>query len=358
MVMKETNQPTNPHQRLVFVDVLRAVAIVGVVIIHGLDQILRFASDQSSLSWWYANLFNSSVRWVLPAFFMISGLLLLPKHEDLSTFLSKRLKRIIVPTLVWSALYGVWTWSHYNSNLTIKDQLIATFVHGTPYYHLYFLFAILGFYLLNPLLSTFIRHASQRRFAYAVTIFLAMASVANMSVGWFLHVYPGTRLMSLFQWLPYTGYYLAGLYLHTYPLTWSTKKIVLVVASLIALATAGTYVLTSTFGHGPQGVLFQDYLSPNVIAVSLLVFTLFTRIKEKNIPPWIKGSIKGLAGASFGIYLIHLMVMESLGRIITPLLSTHELMANIALASSTLVVSYVVITLASFIPFIKKTVGY
>ena len=347
------------QQRLFSIDALRAVAIVGVVVIHGLDQILRFSANQSSPTWWYANVFNSSVRWVLPAFFMISGMLLLSKDEDLHTFLTKRLKRIIVPTLFWSAMYGIWTWSQYNPHLTIKDHLIATFVYGTPYYHLYFLFAIFGFYLLNPVFTVFVSHASQRRLAYAVIIFLVMASIANISVGWFLHAYPGSRLISLFQWVPFVGYYLAGLYLNRYPLTWTTKKILFTISSFIVLASVATFWLTSTFGHGPRGVLLQDYLSPNVIVVTLLVFTLFARIKEKNLSTWANVIVRELAAASFGIYLIHLIVMETLGRIITPLLGAQPgAIANLVLIFCTLVMSYVFVKLGSFITLIKKTLGY
>lgn len=358
--MPKSQDTVNNHhtQRLFSIDALRTVAIVGVVVIHGLDQILRFSSDQSSLTWWYANIVNSSVRWVLPAFFMISGMLLLSKDEDLHTFLTKRLKRIIVPTLFWSALYGIWTWSQYNPHLTIKDHLIATFVYGTPYYHLYFLFAIFGFYLLNPVFAVFAQHASQRRLAYAVIIFLALASLANLSVGWFLQTYPGSRLMSLFQWVPFVGYYLGGLYLSRYPLTWTAKKILFTMSSFIVVASVATFWLTSTFGHGPRGVLFQDYLSPNVIVVALLVFALFSRINETNVSPWVRGIVRELAGASFGIYLIHLIVMETLGRIITPLLAAQPgVMANLALIVCTLGLSYVFVKLGSFIPLIKKTLG-
>lgn len=358
MTIDQVSERKHSLQRVFFIDALRAAAIIGVVVIHGLDQILRFNTDYASVTWWYANIVNSSVRWVLPAFFMISGLLLLSEDEDVRTFLTKRLNRIIVPTVVWSGIYGLWVWMQYNHELTLKEHLISTFIHATPYYHLYFLFAIFGFYLLNPILAVFVRHTSQKRFAYAVIIFLLIASLSNMSVSWFLGVYPGTRLMSLWQWVPFTGYYLAGFYINAHPLRWPTKKIISVLIALITIATLGTYYLTSAYGHGPRGVILQDYLSPNVIVVALLVFALFSRIKETNVSPWVRGIVRELAGASFGIYLVHLIVMETLGRIITPLLAAQPgVMANLALIVCTLGLSYVFVKLGSFIPLIKKTLG-
>ena len=346
-------------QRVFFIDALRAVAIIGVVVIHGLDQILRFNTDYTSFTWWYANIVNSSVRWVLPAFFMISGLLLLSKDEDVRTFLSKRLNRIIVPTVVWSGIYGLWVWMQYNHELTLKEHLISTFIHATPYYHLYFLFAIFGFYLLNPILAVFVRHTSQKRFAYAVIIFLLIASLSNMSVSWFLGVYPGTRLMSLWQWVPFTGYYLAGFYINAHPLRWPTKKIISVLIALITIATLGTYYLTSVYGHGPRGVLLQDYLSPLVIAVTLLTFSLFARIKTHMFPQWLYTIIKELAATSFGIYLLHLIVMETLGKILLPSMSSlPEMITNLVLIIGTLVFSYIFVRLGSYIPLIKITIGF
>jgi surface polysaccharide O-acyltransferase-like enzyme len=355
----QVSETNNARQRLFYIDVLRSVAIIGVIIIHGLDQILRFSNDFTSITWWYANILNSSVRWVLPAFFMISGLLLLSKDEDVRAFLTKRLNRIIVPTLVWSGVYGLWVWMQYNHGLTLKEHLISTFVHATPYYHLYFLFAIFGFYLLNPILAVFVRHSSQRRLAYAIATFLCVASVSNMSVSWFLGVYPGTRLMSLLQWVPFIGYYLAGFYFNAYPLTWPTKKIVSILLALITIAALGTYYLTSVYGHGPRGVLFQDYLSPGVIAVTLLTFALFSRLKLQAFPSWLHTITKELAAASFGIYLLHLIVMETLGKILVPILSsTSGMVANLLLIVGTLVFSYSFVKLGSFIPLIKKTIGY
>jgi surface polysaccharide O-acyltransferase-like enzyme len=179
-----------------------------------------------------------------------------------------------------------------------------------------------------------------------------------MSVGWFLGVYPGTRLVSLWQWLPFVGYYLAGHYLHTYPFAWPTKKIILALGSLIILAALGTYQLTSTYGHGPRGVLLQDYLSPVVIVVAILAFTLFTRLQALKIPAWLQKVIKELAYTSFGIYLVHLLVMESLGKLLMPVLHTlPAIVANAALIISTVVISYVLVRLLSFVPLIKKTIG-
>src|SRR5947209_7774316 len=91
------------EMHLIYLDVLRAFAIVLVVLLHAAHPVTHDATVGSS-RWWAANLYEGGGRCCVPLFIMISGALLLDpgKRENLSAFFRKRVTRVIIPFLAWS----------------------------------------------------------------------------------------------------------------------------------------------------------------------------------------------------------------------------------------------------------------
>ncbi|MGL5085683.1 MAG: acyltransferase family protein, partial [Clostridium sp.] len=69
--------------RIYYLDVLRIISILGVILIHDTASNVANLSHIGSESWWVANILNASFRWAVPIFFMISGALLANKEESL-----------------------------------------------------------------------------------------------------------------------------------------------------------------------------------------------------------------------------------------------------------------------------------
>ena len=59
-----------------YLDCLRVVAIISVIIIHVSAQ-NWYTTDVSSFAWQFFNLTDSLVRWAVPLFVMISGVVVL-----------------------------------------------------------------------------------------------------------------------------------------------------------------------------------------------------------------------------------------------------------------------------------------
>lgn len=87
----------------------RVIAILAVVLLHVSSRVVMW-SELGSNDWWYANLYDSLVRWCVPVFVMISGALLLSpeKAEPLGLFYKKRASRILFPLVFWSLFYMLW----------------------------------------------------------------------------------------------------------------------------------------------------------------------------------------------------------------------------------------------------------
>jgi surface polysaccharide O-acyltransferase-like enzyme len=95
--------------RAVWIDALRLISVSAVVGLHAaVPAVLSFGKIHE-FDWWIGNIFDSSVRWCVPVFVMITGALLLnPRHRaDVLGFYRKKIPRIPVPLVFWSVLYGV-----------------------------------------------------------------------------------------------------------------------------------------------------------------------------------------------------------------------------------------------------------
>ena len=90
-------------------DVLRVCSMVAVVYLHTAAGALR--TPQNAPVWHFSNALTALFTTAVPLFFMLSGALLLKdgKTADLSTLFRRRLPKIVVPLLAWSAVVLVLT---------------------------------------------------------------------------------------------------------------------------------------------------------------------------------------------------------------------------------------------------------
>src|SRR3712207_2098915 len=97
---------TSEKATTLWVDNLRIVAAFAVVVIHVSSGVMDEQATGST-NWWIGNLYNSMMRWCVPAFVMVSGLLLLDpsKNESIRLFYRKRTRRVLVPLLFWTMFF-------------------------------------------------------------------------------------------------------------------------------------------------------------------------------------------------------------------------------------------------------------
>ena len=89
--------PDNINKRIDYFDILRAVAIIGVVSIHASSGYIESSNDNISLVRGMYLIFNKLTRFCVPLFFMISGALFLDCKKDISikTMYSKYIREAV-----------------------------------------------------------------------------------------------------------------------------------------------------------------------------------------------------------------------------------------------------------------------
>ncbi len=134
-------------ERVKSIDSLRGLAILAVILIHTTTRTLE-ASDFNLVGFPQTLFLNQIARFAVPLFFIISGFVLEIsfKNESYWSFIKRRLSKIFIPYALWSLIYYFFVYTNNN------DNLFKVFFWGNASYQLYFIPALLVFYLLFPVI--------------------------------------------------------------------------------------------------------------------------------------------------------------------------------------------------------------
>ncbi len=153
----ETKRKSKP--KLLELDIVRAVAILAVVLIHSTsDATVELPPGSGSQAMYLA--LNKLANFAVPVFILISGLVLFYRYQDdfggkqALQFYLRRVKQVLYPYLVWSAFYYLYNqWIFYRDSLHWNTgEFLDLLPWADASYHLYFMVIIVQFYLLFPLL--------------------------------------------------------------------------------------------------------------------------------------------------------------------------------------------------------------
>ncbi len=289
-------------------DFLRVMAMLAVVAIHCVMPIimLKLPNDDS---WVGADIIDNYLRWCVPVFIMLSGALLIRPQtfSRMKEFYRRRALRVLVPLLAWSVLYGLWTIIFLGADVSLSAFLQA-FAAGSPVggSHLYFLFIILGLYALAPFISLYASSVSPATFRRTSLALLAVASA------WLLiqvQVLGRADDYTMLTWaLPFVGYFMLG---HSLADVRTTKR--QNVLLLVGFFAFGLFnVIASVYTRYEDNMFYQNYISPTIIGLSICAFlggrALYTKIRTD----WLDRTLAWLAQISLGVYLVHVMILETL----------------------------------------------
>ena len=358
--------------------------MVGVILLHAsgswtvtTQQVSQMGLLQT-FGWSVVDFYQSVARMGIPLFLMLTGALLLQpeKNESLRTFFRKRWNRIGLPFIFWGAAYFAWDFLVIRIPFTLS-AVIWGILDG-PYTQFWYLYVLIGLYLLTPILRAFINQADQTLLLYFVVIWLLGAAIIPV----FGLLTPYQLNSNVFTITGYVGYFVLGTYLLTAQMRRSTLSILMILG--VALTGFFTYVLAATVG-GTEMYFFQQYFSPTVILSSVMLFMLLLMFKppvvqegrstlvqggsnllvQKEIsnvpPPRTNKLIKAISANTLAIYLFHVMVLESLENgyfgfainrtTLNPIIEVTLMTAIV------LFVSLGVILLLKKVPYLRKLIG-
>lgn len=270
-------------------DIIRVIGILEVICIHSLMPLRDALTSAPSLYHWICAFYDSMVNTGVPLFVMLSGALLLGRQESWQTFYRKRLRRLLVPFLIWSVL--VYTMSAFlqpwEGWVTCLKEFAIQFCTTGVNRAYWFVYMLLGLYLITPLLQYLMRHLSKTGIILLLVVLFCLYRVPKLPFVWyFMTGYVLTHRVNIPRTYAAIGM-LAGVILQTmsyvyawYPLPWP----MLIATCMFALLTqprilseqhdAITFVSTNSYGI---------YLSHVIFCGVLLRLPVYTN----HIPLWL-----------------------------------------------------------------------
>jgi surface polysaccharide O-acyltransferase-like enzyme len=305
----------NPDgNKLTWTTNLRVVATISVILLHVASGILYDFGCVSNFVWWTGNIYDSLVRFCVPIFVMLTGVLMLSRTYELNNFLRKRFSRIILPFLFWSFIYaGIALNDKISpSNQMSFSQIIVwlffLFKNGTSF-HLWYIYMIIGIYLFIPILSKWVQNASEKEILYFIfiwifTLFIDQPIFSRFKINIDLTYFSG-----------FIGYVVLGYYLSIKQFTYSKRMLNLISLSLIiiggSITIVGTYFLS--LENNNFAGYFYNYSALNVLMVSVGLFLFFKNLEISN--PIVLKTSNFISKYSYGIYLVHVLVLRFMGAI-------------------------------------------
>ncbi len=292
-------------------DALRGVAILCVVAIHSLGymgNVQRNGSDTASF--WIMIFFRQILNFAVPVFLFVSGYFCPRKEGGGLQFIKKQVPRVLVPYLVWSLILLIvfpLIKSEHISWFRIPYDLLTGGASG-PYY---FVLLIVQMYFLTPFFLRLMRFGKRGGALvlainlFALGCFYLFRFIFDISIPFKLYALPA------YSWL---GFYYFGLYvgqngnmgkrLAAGLTRWSgLASLYLLLSCMEASAIIHS---SGNISYATSAVKFSSF------AFSVTVIAMFfgVKLKVKSYP-----RILLLIGDySFGIYLIHMIVLTQIGK--------------------------------------------
>ena len=345
------------NNRIIWIDYLKAFAIIGVIGIH-VSSILLDNKYMFTLPWYESVISASIFRYAIVIFIMASGYLLLRKVQPI-TVIPKRLKRILIPFIFWLIIYAIikvlikdaigTTWTVFDLILFILKSFIDPLSVSVQFWYIYM---ILGLYLLSPILSKWIHNATISEIEYILLIWIIVSVLQFIG----LH---SVLLDYLRYFTGAIGYFILGYYLTVKKSRLlESRRFGLLLFIMGSLFTIIGTIIASFILH-TQSLFFIRLgdLTPGAFMQAIGLFIIIKNINYSKIKPEITKIVTKISKDCYGIYLVNILILNLLEKINIINLEKHTIPMIIITIILVLVLSDIIIDIMHKIPITRRFSG-
>ena len=327
------------RQREIWIDTLRVVACFLVMMTHSNEPF--YLGGEGSLILTRADAVWVAILNVLPRasvalFVVASSYLQFPLHYPTGEFFRRRAVRILAPFIIWTVVYAL-VWGEPVQNF--KD-LLLNFNYAAG--HLWFVYMLIGLYLLMPLLSPWAEKVGRKELLVylGIWLFTTIIPFIRQWAGGAAPVIYGPsgipnaakyplwgeaswNTSGLFYYFSgFVGYMLLGLYFRRFvgELDWKKTLAVAVPVFLGGFAICSLGFLSRVWAdcggnfpvEGPVGLaaLWEGPWLNDTFGVALMTIGwILVLRKVKGDGAFYKTVILPVSKASYGMYLCHMLLL-------------------------------------------------
>ena len=307
------------------IDLLRVISAAAIVTLHSVTAPMGNASSPIPLlTEQILTVIHSLTLWAVPAFFIITG------YKYCFLHIRKFVIVLFTIGLFYALLEEVYSTGMINGLVVLVA--VKNVIAGNIWEHMWFVYAIIGIYLLMPVVHGFIKR--ERKDSFILTAILFAFNI----------------LFPVFQkWIPigvelpfggYLFYVCFGGLIAKYGIR-KREMIVIVIAGLISAAYLGVHY---------NGKIAESIDLLAVCIMSLAVFLIFEHMKIKP-----SRLLLALAKCSWGIYLLHPLIINVALKVLKMDFVSYMPYVKIPLlAICTFILSFAITYLLRKTPFVSE----
>lgn len=356
-------------ERIKYLDLLRALAILGVIISH----VFLIWPDAEVMNFKIVS-FRQLFMYAVPLFLMISGALLLNRDIEIGDFFKRRLSRIITPFVFYMIIHIIMLCFILAS--VFGFDAISDNLSKIPFQYNWYFWMILGIYITVPIINKFIQNSTMTEIEYFIAV-LFLGSIFYQ----IMFILKITHYVNLNLVLGPVAYLVLGYYLSVKEFNIGNGKIISI-AVLLFIAVSVIKILSV------DGYLPFEYVTGYEITVSPMVATrvdlgIFELIRVSSLflmfkcifdcSSGIYGKVRkifentglvnlytSVSRASYGMYLVNRTVLVPVELFVSSLALTGSqtcLLILVLIVMANLV-SHIIVLIINRIPFVSRFSGY
>ncbi|WP_448754069.1 acyltransferase [Agathobacter sp.] len=290
----------NDNKRMANYDILRALACISIILLH-ISSVYYGKSindyKMTNRTWYWSYIINGLTRYAVPVFVMLSGAFQISnsKNKNYQYYYKKIFLKVFLPTFFFGVMYSCYSF--------IMGQkincVLANFLKGNSYYHMWYLYMIFGLYFLTPFIIRILEDVNISLIGAFLLCFIITIS--------------GIYTSHFFSWdigysMSYMGYYIIGYIIFKNRKRRKGSMRFICIGFLIELMTSCLSVYLYINGLiNMLDIKVLDPLSPITYIASVFIFAGFSGLKiDKN------NVLSRISKYSLYIYLWHAMANDLL----------------------------------------------
>ena len=285
------HQTSINHRDIPQFSYMRIIACIAIVGLHSLfASNVYFADTITQTQLTVSTAVEHMLMWAVPVFLMVTGALQLNPQKMLSASkLIKYIKRVALALVVFTLIFQILDYSQGDQQTIITGWLQNLFM-GHSWAHMWYLYLLIGIYLMLPFYKIITEHASDRLLMYLILLMIVFVSLLpicdakGIDCGFYI---PTTVIYPIYLFLGYL--------LHK-------NRLSIELGIGLFVASSALIISLSLFASSETSQLFSEYASITVIAQSIGAFTIMQYLEKP-----VGRLMSSLDDCSFGIYLIHMI---------------------------------------------------
>lgn len=290
---------------------LKVIGSVGVVLVHTSMHALG-PPDTGHAPWFSAYLGNALGRNMSALFAMVAGAVLLARfiEEQPLAFVHQRLARLAPAVMGWTVFY--FAWRAFSGEPMDWAKVLSDLARGTPYFHMWFLYAMLGLYVLMPAVRLLVRDARAEQAQYYTAGVLALGTCVFSVAG----VLREDARVPFVAYSPMLLVYLVTGYLFYRDRPRIARSMLVAVCGICV----GGTILVMRWLEPQAETLFMRALAQGVRAPLAVgwVLTVFLLVLQLPVQGQLARVVDVLAPITLGIYVLHPFWIDVITRHLLP----------------------------------------